>query len=89
MSDRCDAVEWAARLPWADRNVGTTEQSYLGATQYLLAPGRLPHLKATFLVSAAVDFQQRWVYYTGGPSSSAGRLPTPFSWRATRWNGRD
>ena len=38
MQDGYDAVEWAASLPWADGNVGTMGQSYLGATQYLLAP---------------------------------------------------
>ena len=35
--DGYDAVEWAAGLPWSDGNVGTIGQSYLGATQYLLA----------------------------------------------------
>ena len=47
MPDGYDAVEWAARLPWSDGNVGTMGQSYLGATQYLLAPTRPPHLKAS------------------------------------------
>jgi putative CocE/NonD family hydrolase len=66
MADGYDAVEWTAGLPWADGKVGTTAQSYLGATQYLLAPSRPPHLKAAFPVSAAADFQQCWVYHTGG-----------------------
>ena len=56
--DGYDAVEWAARLPYADGNVGTMGQSYLGATQYLLAPTRPPHLKAAFPASAAADFHQ-------------------------------
>ena len=66
MADGYDAVEWAAGLPWADGKVGTTGQSYLGATQYLLTPTRPPHLKAAFPVSAAADFHQCWVYHTGG-----------------------
>jgi len=35
--DGYDTVEWAAKLPWADGNVGTIGQSYLGATQYLMS----------------------------------------------------
>ncbi len=31
--DGYDAVEWAAQLPYADGQVGTLGQSYLGATQ--------------------------------------------------------
>ena len=75
MADGYDAVEWAAGLPWADGKVGTTGQSYLGATQYLLAPSRPPHLKAAFPVSAAADFQQCWVYHTGGAFELGWQIP--------------
>ncbi len=75
MSDGYDAVEWAARLPWSDGNVGTMGQSYLGATQYLLAPTRPPHLKASFPVSAAADFHQCWVYHTGGAFELGWQIP--------------
>src|SRR2546430_4230136 len=75
MPDGYDAVEWAASLPWADGNVGTTGQSYLGATQYLLAPSRPPHLKAAFPVSAAADFHQCWVYHTGGAFEFGWQIP--------------
>jgi predicted acyl esterase len=54
---------------------GTTGQSYLGATQYLLAPSRPPHLKAAFPVSAAADFQQCWVYHTGGAFELGWQIP--------------
>src|SRR5213592_4348955 len=60
--DGYDAVEWAAGLPYSDGQVGTMGQSYLGATQYLLAPTRPPHLKASFPASAPADFHQCWVY---------------------------
>ena len=75
MPDGYDAVEWAASLPWADGNVGTMGQSYLGATQYLLAPSRPPHLKAAFPVSAAADFHQCWVYHTGGAFELGWQIP--------------
>jgi putative CocE/NonD family hydrolase len=73
--DGYDAVEWAAQLPWCDSNVGTMGQSYLGATQYLLAPTRPPHLKASFPVSAAADFYQCWVYHTGGAFELGWQIP--------------
>ena len=75
MADGYDAIEWAAGLPWAEGKVGTTGQSYLGATQYLLAPSRPPHLKAAFPVSAAADFQQCWVYHTGGAFELGWQIP--------------
>jgi hypothetical protein len=75
MQDGFDAVEWAAGLPWSDGNVGTMGQSYLGATQYLLAPSRPPHLKAAFPVSAAADFHQCWVYHTGGAFELGWQIP--------------
>ncbi|TMA54182.1 MAG: CocE/NonD family hydrolase, partial [Deltaproteobacteria bacterium] len=62
--DGYDTVEWAATLPYANGQVGTLGQSYLGATQYLLAPTRPPHLRCAFPVSAASDFHQSWVYHT-------------------------
>ncbi len=73
--DGYDAVEWAARLPYADGHVGTMGQSYLGATQYLLAPTRPPHLNASFPVSAAADFHQCWVYHTGGAFELGWQIP--------------
>jgi uncharacterized protein len=73
--DGYDAVEWAAQLPYADGQVGTMGQSYLGATQYLLAPMRPPHLKASFPVSAAADFHQCWVYHTGGAFELGWQIP--------------
>jgi predicted acyl esterase len=65
--------------PWADGKVGTTGQSYLGATQYLLAPSRPPHLKAAFPVSAASDFQQCWVHHTGGAFEFGWQIPYAIS----------
>ena len=73
--DGYDAVEWAATLPYSDGNVGTMGQSYLGATQYLLAPTRPPHLKASFPASASSDFHQSWVYHTGGAIELGWQIP--------------
>ena len=67
-NDGYDTVEWAARQPWANGRVGTTGQSYLGATQYTLAGAAPlpPHLQTMAPVSASSDFHQSWVYHTGG-----------------------
>ena len=73
--DGYDTVEWAASLPYANGLVGTQGQSYLGATQYLLAPTRPPHLRCAFPVSAAADFHQSWVYHTGGAFSFGWQIP--------------
>ena len=66
--DGYDTVEWAARQPWSNGRVGTTGQSYLGATQYTLATNNPlpPHLQTMAPVSASSDFHQSWVYHTGG-----------------------
>jgi putative CocE/NonD family hydrolase len=74
-ADGHDAVEWAAALPYADGHVGTMGQSYLGATQYLLAPTRPPHLRASFPASAPSDFHQSWVYHTGGAFELGWQIP--------------
>jgi putative CocE/NonD family hydrolase len=74
-NDGHDAVEWAAQLPYANGRVGTMGQSYLGATQYLLAPTRPPHLRAAFPASAAADFHQAWVYHTGGAFELGWQVP--------------
>ena len=73
--DGYDAVEWAAELPYADGKVGTLGQSYLGATQYLLAPTRPPHLVASFPASAPGDFHECWVYHSGGAFELGWQIP--------------
>jgi putative CocE/NonD family hydrolase len=67
-ADGYDAVEWAARLPWSNGRVGTTGQSYLGLTQYLIACNdpMPPSLQAMAPVSASSDYHQSWIYHTGG-----------------------
>lgn len=75
IQDGYDAVEWAAVQPWSNGQVATMGQSYLGATQYLLAPTRPPYLKTAFPVSASADFHQSWVYHTGGAFEMGWQIP--------------
>jgi len=68
VNDGYDTVEWAARQPWSNGRVGTTGQSYLGATQYTLATSNPlpPHLQVMAPFSASADFHESWGYHTGG-----------------------
>jgi putative CocE/NonD family hydrolase len=63
--DGLDTVEWMASQPWCNGRVGTIGGSYAGATQYLLAPTRPPHLRAMAVRQAAADFHAEWVYHGG------------------------
>ena len=68
VNDGYDTVEWAARQSWSNGRVGTTGQSYLGATQYTLATSDPlpPHLQVMAPFSASADFHESWGYHTGG-----------------------
>lgn len=76
-SDGYDAVEWAARLPWSNGRVGTTGQSYLGLTQYLIACNdpMPPSLQCMAPVSASADYHASWIYQTGGVSKWGWMVP--------------
>lgn len=50
-----DAVEWAARQPWSDGNVGMDNWSFAGLSQVLTAITRPPNLKAIAPGMAVVD----------------------------------
>ncbi|MGE0823407.1 MAG: CocE/NonD family hydrolase [Candidatus Binatia bacterium] len=64
-TDGYDTIEWAARLPWSDGNVGTVGQSYLGLVQYFSATTRPPHLRAMSPVSGPVTYFEDCVYRRG------------------------
>jgi putative CocE/NonD family hydrolase len=62
--DGYDTVEWAARQPWCDGNIGTFGLSYPGAVQWLAAVENPPHLKA---MAPAMTFSTpRNFFYSGG-----------------------
>ena len=76
-ADGYDAVEWSARLPWSNGRVGTTGQSYLGLTQYLIACNdpMPPSLQCMAPVSASSDYHASWIYHTGGVSKWGWMVP--------------
>jgi uncharacterized protein len=62
--DGYDTIEWVARQPWCDTNVGTFGLSYPGAVQWLAAVENPPHLKA--MVPAMTFATPRNFFYSGG-----------------------
>ncbi len=64
-ADGYDTIEWAARQPWSNGNVGTYGASYMGATQWLAATQAPPSLKAMVPSITASDYHDGWTYQGG------------------------
>ena len=63
--DGYDTVEWAAKLPYADGEVGMFGGSYVGATQMLAAISSPPHLVAIQPYVTASEYYDGWTYQNG------------------------
>ena len=63
--DGCELIEWIARQPWCDGNVGMFGVSYFGRIQQFIASLRPPSLKCIFAPWASTD-QYRDALYHGG-----------------------
>jgi putative CocE/NonD family hydrolase len=74
--DGYDTIEWAARQPWSDGNIGTFGLSYPGAVQWLAAIETPPHLKA--MVPAMTFSTPRNFFYSSGAFD--------MSWIAWTWD---
>src|SRR6202790_865151 len=62
--DGYDTIEWVAKQPWCDGNVGTFGLSYRGAVQWLAPVENPPHLKA---MAPAMTFSTpQNFFYAGG-----------------------
>lgn len=64
-NDGYDTVEWAAGLPESNGKVAMFGESYVGATQWLAAMARPPHLIAIQPSLTASDYHDGWVYQGG------------------------
>jgi putative CocE/NonD family hydrolase len=64
--DGFDAVEWCARQPWCNGNVGMFGTSYGGFTCIQVAMQRPPHLKAIVPLYATDDRYTDDCHYTSG-----------------------
>ncbi len=63
--DGYDTVEWAAALPYANGKVGMYGGSYVGATQYLAAIAKPPHLAGICPNVTASNYHDGWTYQGG------------------------
>jgi predicted acyl esterase len=63
--DGADVVEWIARQPWCDGNVGMIGYSYYGQMQLKVAIQQPPHLRAIFVSHVYADYY-RDAAYAGG-----------------------
>lgn len=64
-TDGYDSVEWVAAQPWSSGDVGMAGRSYTGATQWLAAAERPPHLRAIAPMVVGSSFFDGWVYQGG------------------------
>ena len=77
--DGYDTLNWIARQPWSDGNVGMTGGSYAGIAQWKAAVTGNPHLKAIFpVVSGDDDYLDR--FYSPGGAMKLGHRLLWFSW---------
>ena len=65
IDDGYDSVEWAAAQSWSTGKVGMFGPSYVGATQWLAAAARPPHLAAIVPSVTASDYYDGWIYQGG------------------------
>jgi len=63
--DGYDTVEWAAGLPYSNGKVGMFGGSYVGATQFLAAIARPPHLAGICPTVTASNYHDGWTYQGG------------------------
>ena len=63
--DGYDTVEWAAQLPGSNGKVGMYGFSYVGATQWLAAAEKPPHLVAIAPAHTSSDYYDGWSYEGG------------------------
>lgn len=65
INDGYDSIEWAAAQPWSNGKVGMCGASYVGATQWLAAIARPPHLAAIAPNVTASNYHNGWTYQGG------------------------
>ena len=73
-TDGYDAIEWAAALPKSNGKVGMYGFSYPGATQWLPATLRPPHLTAIIPAMTSSDYRDGWTYEGGALYQAFTRL---------------
>ncbi len=65
IDDGYDTIEWAAAQTWSNGKVGMYGASYVGATQWLAATSRPPHLVTIVPTVTASNYHDGWTYQGG------------------------
>ena len=65
INDGYDTVEWAAAQHWSTGKVGMFGAAYVGATQWLAAISRPPHLVTIAPTVTASNYHDGWTYQGG------------------------
>jgi putative CocE/NonD family hydrolase len=69
-TDGYDTIEWAAGLPKSNGRVGMYGFSYPGASQWLAATSRPPHLVTIVPAMTSSDYHDGWTYEGGALDQS-------------------
>jgi hypothetical protein len=77
-NDGYDVIEWMARQPWCDGNVGMVGPSLLGISQMFAAKEAPPPLKAIVPYVACGDCYE-YLWYPGGMLPGPGRQARPLA----------
>ncbi|MFQ5895287.1 MAG: CocE/NonD family hydrolase [Nitrospinota bacterium] len=85
--DLAEAIEWTARQPWCDGNVGMVGCSYFGRSQLLAAGRQPPSLKAIFPYDALTDAYRHCFFHGGIPTGFARSWFSSLA-RLNFWGGR-
>ena len=64
-NDGYDTIEAVAKLPWCSGKIGMYGGSYVGATQWLAAVAKPPHLSAIAPGITSDDYYEGWTYQGG------------------------
>ena len=75
--DGLDTHEWVLAQPWCNGTIGTTGGSYLGYTQWIVAPDAGDSLKAMFTIVPLIDWHTNSGYIGGAMA-----LGTMMGWGA-------
>jgi uncharacterized protein len=65
VNDGYDSVEWCAAQRWSNQRVGMYGMSYVGATQWLAAVAKPPHLRAIAPQLSSSSFNDGWLRHNG------------------------
>lgn len=85
VADGEDTIGWLREQPWSDGTLAGAGASYMGMTQWAMAIGQTPGLKAIAPATAATDWYSNLWYSKGGAMS----LSLNTYWNAMMYAGQE